>query len=141
VRRDSFVHEFVEYVPKDPQEGILYVSIRFHTVVHRCACGCGTKIATPLSPANWQITYDGESISICPSIGGWTMPCRSHYWIRSNRVRWAEPWTDAQIAAGRSRDDDERAQDFARRSAASIPAAEANAERWITRWLRRFGKH
>jgi len=64
MRRDRFVHDFVEYVPSDPKEGVIYVSIPFRTVVHKCACGCGTKIATPLSPANWKMTYDGDTISL-----------------------------------------------------------------------------
>ena len=30
-------YEFVDYVPKELDDGVLYVSIRFGTVVHRCA--------------------------------------------------------------------------------------------------------
>jgi hypothetical protein len=32
------------------------------------------------------------------------LPCRSHYWIRFGEVRWAEDWSDGEIAEARSRD-------------------------------------
>lgn len=140
MRRNSFVHEFVDYMPHDPQEGVIYVSIRFRTVVHRCACGCGTKIATPLSPANWKLTYDGDSISMSPSVGGWGLPCRSHYWISSNEIRWSTQWTDAQIAAGRTHDDSERLEYFERRSATSSLRPKPKRDRRVTHWLRRLGR-
>jgi hypothetical protein len=114
--RDRMTHEFVEYVPSTLTDGTLYVSVRFRTVVHLCACGCKTKIATPLSPANWQLGFDGESISLSPSIGAWNLPCRSHYWIESNNVLWSTQWTDEKIRRGRDRDDQARRDYFARRA-------------------------
>ena len=140
MRRDAFVHEFVDYVPSDPEDGVIYISIRFRTIVHKCACGCGTKIATPLSPANWKMTYDGDTISLSPSVGGWGLPCQSHYWIASNQVRWSSQWTDTQIVAGRSRDDADRRQYFDQRASTSIADTETKARR-IARWMRRFGRH
>lgn len=82
-------HEFVEYVPERLDDGVIYVSVRFATVVHRCACGCGREVVTPLSPSDWRLTFDGETISLYPSIGNWSFPCRSHYWIAENNIRWA----------------------------------------------------
>jgi hypothetical protein len=38
-------------------------------------------------------------VSLDPSIGNWSFPCRSHYWIRNNKVRWAENWSQARIDA------------------------------------------
>jgi hypothetical protein len=130
-------HEFVDYVPPEPAEGVLYVSIRYRTVVHLCACGCGTKIATPISPANWTLSYDGESISLSPSIGAWGLPCRSHYWIDSNRVHWSLQWTDAQIRAGRVRDDHARREHFDQKIAAITPTAPTRTGR-VPKWLRRL---
>ena len=137
-------HEFVEYVPSTLAEGVLYVSVRFRTVVHLCACGCGVKIATPLSPANWQLCFDGESISLSPSIGAWGLPCRSHYWIESNTVRWASPWTEERIRRGRDRDDQARRRYFAQRAGQPAPqppalpgAAAPHGWRRFARWLRR----
>lgn len=85
-RLTSIRPEFVEFIPKELEEGVLYISISYLTAVHRCACGCGSKITTPIRPARWRFTYDGESVSLHPSIGNWSYPCQSHYWIERDRV-------------------------------------------------------
>jgi hypothetical protein len=97
-------HEFIEYVPEVLQDGVVYVSIPFATVSHKCCCGCGRQVVTPLTPTDWSLSFDGQSISLHPSIGNWSFPCRSHYWIRQNRVTWAPSWTPEEIRAGRAQD-------------------------------------
>lgn len=104
MRRTTITHEFVEFIPSEREEGVLYVSTRFRVATHSCFCGCGRKVITPLSPAEWALIFDGASVSLVPSIGNWQSPCRSHYWIQRGHVRWAGQWTAAQIAAGRERD-------------------------------------
>jgi hypothetical protein len=94
-------HEFVEFIPDDMREGTIYVSFRFATASHLCCCGCGNKIVTPIRPTDWQLIFDGKTISLTPSIGNWSLACQSHYWIIRDRVRWAEHWSQAQIQAGR----------------------------------------
>ena len=37
----------------------------------RCCCGCGEEVVTPFSPAQWQMSFDGEAVSLHPSIGNW----------------------------------------------------------------------
>src|SRR5690349_19915976 len=91
--------EFVEFIPDVPEDGRLYVSIPYTTVVHKCCCGCGREVVTPLSPTDWTLIFDGKTISLDPSIGNWGFSCRSHYWIRRNEVKWAEPWSPQQIKA------------------------------------------
>src|SRR5437879_5155607 len=103
-RQARISYEFVEYIPNELGEGRVYISIPFTTVAHRCLCGCGREVVTPLSPADWTLTFDGEAISLDPSIGNWSFTCRSHYWIRSNQVIWASRWSQREIEAGRSRD-------------------------------------
>jgi hypothetical protein len=104
MRQESFKHQFVEFIPEELQDGTVYVSMRFATVAHLCACGCGTKVVTPLKPTDWKLTFDGKTITLDPSIGNWSFPCRSHYWIRNNRVRWAEDWSQSRIDAKRAHD-------------------------------------
>jgi len=82
-------HKFVEYIPMTLEEGVLYVSMEVGTVIHKCVCGCGREVVTPLSPTDWNLTFDGESISLYPSIGNWNFECKSHYWIQNNKVKWA----------------------------------------------------
>ena len=97
-------HEFVALIPEDLKEGVIYVSIEYAIVAHKCCCGCGNEVATPLSPTDWKLIYDGKTISLEPSIGNWSFDCQSHYWINSNRVTWVRGWSREEILAGRSRD-------------------------------------
>ena len=90
-------HEFVDHIPEQLDDGVLYVSIRFGTVVHRCACGCGEEVVTPLGPVEWKLTYDGRTVSLAPSIGNWSFPCKSHYWIDEGNVRWARGFSEAEV--------------------------------------------
>jgi len=90
-------HKFVEFIPEVIEDAVLYVSVHYGTAVHRCCCGCGREIVTPFTRSDWKMIFDGETISLSPSIGNWNSPCRSHYWIRHNRVEWAEDWTEGQI--------------------------------------------
>lgn len=101
---ESVTHQFVEFAPREVAAGVLYISIQFDTVVHLCCCGCGNKVALPLSPAGWSLTYNGSTISLTPSIGNSSLPCRSHYWIRNGQVHWHPPMTQAQSDRARARD-------------------------------------
>ncbi len=92
-------HRFVTHVPSPLEDGVVYVSIEFGTVIHKCCCGCGDKVVTPLTPVDWTLIYDGQSISLQPSIGRWDAPCRSHYWIRNNRVMWSTQWSRDKVEA------------------------------------------
>lgn len=101
---DSLQVRFVGMVPEPLEAGIFYVSIEHATMMHLCACGCGSEVALPLAPTDWRFTYDGATISVSPSVGSWSLPCRSHYVIDRGRVRWAEDWSDREIEAGRNWD-------------------------------------
>lgn len=97
-------YEFVKAIPDKLKDGTLCVSIDYATAAHKCCCGCGREVVTPLSPTDWKLTYDGVSVSLFPSIGNWSFECRSHYWIDRNTVKWAEQWSEERIAAGRAHD-------------------------------------
>ena len=84
----TFAHKFVDYMPERLDPDVLYVSIRFALVSHSCACGCGEEVVTPLAPTEWQLIFNGETVSLYPSIGNWNYKCRSHYWIRENKAVW-----------------------------------------------------
>lgn len=89
---DSYEILFVDYMPNIINQGILYISMQYTTAIHLCACGCGEKVVTPLSPDDWKLTFNGETISLYPSIGNWNFPCRSHYWIKNSQVVYAYEW-------------------------------------------------
>ena len=105
-------HEFVDEVPPQLAEDVIYVSIKYATVIHLCPCGCGSEVVTPLSPADWELRFDGESVSLFPSIGNWSLECRSHYWIVDGVVEWSDPWSKDEIEAARSRDMDAKRRYF-----------------------------
>lgn len=112
MKYQRLVHRFVTHLPDTLEPGVLYVAPEFGTVSHLCCCGCGEEVVTPLTPTDWYMTFDGESISLHPSVGSWTLRCRSHYVIRRGRVFVAPAWTEAQIAAERMRDSRAKAHHY-----------------------------
>jgi len=99
-----FKHKFVEYIPDTIDVNTIYISISFSTAIHLCACGCGKEVVTPLSPTDWEITFNGKSISLYPSIGNWNFECKSHYWIRKSEILLAPKWTEIEIKENRKKD-------------------------------------
>ena len=118
-------HQFVRAIPEVLAERTVYVSVEFATVAHKCCCGCGTEVVTPLSPTDWKLIFDGETISLDPSVGNWNLPCQSHYWIRRNRVQWARPWSREQIEAGQAADARAKAQYYGSNAAPVKPLVNA----------------
>ena len=119
----NFSPEFVEYIPEALQDGMLYVSMKYGTASHLCACGCGHEVTTPLTPTDWQLHFDGVGVSLEPSIGNWSLPCRSHYWIWNNQVRWSRDMTDTQIEDGRRRSARAKQRHYAERRSGDPDAA------------------
>lgn len=97
-------HRFETSVPHELDPGVLYISLEYTSMIHLCACGCGREVVTPLSPMDWKMSFDGEAVSVSPSIGSWSLPCRSHYFIDRGAIRWANDWTDEEIQKGRELD-------------------------------------
>jgi hypothetical protein len=91
----------VHYMPKELRPGVLYVSEEFGAAAHLCACGCGAKIRTPLSPTDWSLEETENGPTLYPSIGNWQQACQSHYWIRNGEIVWSDKWTADEIKAGR----------------------------------------
>lgn len=98
---DQMRLELVEFMPSALEPGVLYVSKKYHTAAHLCACGCGEKIRTQLGPLGWQFTNGRRGPSLYPSIGNWQKRCRSHYFIKSGYVVWAPALTEADVLYGR----------------------------------------
>ncbi len=49
-------------------------------------------------------SYDGETVTLAPSVGNWSFACKSHYVIRRNEVFWLPRMSREKIDAGRERD-------------------------------------
>lgn len=104
MKQHALRHEFVEFLPEHLDEGTLYISMQYATTAHKCACGCGNDVFTPLSPTQWKLLFNGRTVSLHPSIGNWSFPCQSHYWITESRIRWDRRWTKEEIEAIRAGD-------------------------------------
>jgi hypothetical protein len=133
MKQRILTHEFVQFIPEKPEEGKLYVCIEYATVVHKCVCGCRQEVVTPISPTDWQLTFDGRSISLFPSIGNWSFHCQSHYWIKNNRIIWAPRMSKREIAMGRAFDRQTKEQYFAGTS--DKANARAKPEKKRPEWL------
>ena len=82
--------KFVEFIPDELEQGTLYISRRFRTASHLCACGCGLVTVTPFnSEYGWELRIYPTGVSLHPSIGNQNFPCQSHYWIKNSRIVWA----------------------------------------------------
>ena len=126
-------------MPEVLEERVLYVSISYGTAAHRCCCGCGREVVTPLTPTDWKLIFDGETVSLYPSIGNWNFPCRSHYWIRNNCAEWAEDWSDRRIAAAEEEDQKLKKEFYGSRAnedfnGATDENAKASDGSWWRKW-------
>ena len=108
-------YKFVDFIPKELEGDILYISLEFKTAIHLCPCGCGNQVATPFSPTDWKLIFDGESVSLYPSIGSWALPCRSHYWVKNNQIEWAPLWSEREISRLRKKEKKEKKTFFKKR--------------------------
>lgn len=122
MKAKSLIPVFAEAIPASPEAGNLYISMRYETAVHLCACGCGTKVVTPFGPHDWILTFDG-TVSLRPSVGNGQLTCRSHYYVRNNRIDWLLPISKKTTQSATARDRAAHAQ----RSAAPAP------KRWSVR--------
>ena len=131
---------FVEFLPDVLEGGLLYVSMEHGMVAHRCCCGCGSPVYTPLTPTDWKIMYNGETITLSPSVGSWELPCRSHYIIKANRIVVAGSWTDEQIVRERQRDANAKKQHYKTtirkvvRTPQNEPSSKLSTRWWMRAW-------
>ncbi|MDR3392272.1 MAG: DUF6527 family protein [Sulfuriferula sp.] len=92
MRTEELQPLFVETVPEHLEQGVLYVSEKYGTAIHLCACGtCGWKTVTPfhIGDRGWVYTRDAEDrITLSPSIGNQQFPCKSHYYVKANKIDW-----------------------------------------------------
>jgi len=112
-------HKFVKYIPEEVEFGIIYISIEFCTAIHKCVCGCGNDVVTPFSPTDWELIFNGEHISLSPSIGNWNFACQSHYWIRENKIKFAPKWDKERIEKGQKIDLENKKTYFKKRKGKS----------------------
>lgn len=137
MKRTTITPVFVDFIPEELDEGVIYISESYKTIVHRCCCGCGHEVITPLSPTDWQLKRDGKLITIRPSIGNWNYPCQSHYLITRNKVEWAGRMTKLQIQRVQERDREDKERYIAQINAKKATVREhstnkTKSESWLS---------
>lgn len=75
---------FVEFIPEILEQNCIYITEKYKTASHNCLCGCGERTVTPLNNEDWTLIKNGDKISLTPSIGNFSFPCRSHYVITNS---------------------------------------------------------
>lgn len=148
MKQTRLTYQMVEFIPEQLENGVLYISLRFGTAVHKCCCGCDEEVVTPLGPTEWSLRIDSNLVTLHPSVGNWSYACRSHYWIRRGRVVWAGSMSQRQIEQGRAFDRTAKQAYFndinrqrslppqATNEAAKIPPADGRSALWeaVKRW-------
>lgn len=88
IKKVNITHKFVVFLPElqHMDESVLYVSLRYKTIGHRCLCGCGSLTITPINENGWilYVNHSDNKISLTPSIGNYNFDCQSHYIITNS---------------------------------------------------------
>ena len=91
IRKVTIEPVYVEFIPEKLEEGKLYISLEYGSVVHNCLCGCGSRTVTPIDcvvegkDMGWRlIQHPDKKVSLTPSIGNYQLPCKSHYILTKN---------------------------------------------------------
>lgn len=82
---------YVEYIPsyEEMVQGVMYMSCKYQTAVHLCACGCGCQSVTPFGNSlGWTFKSNGTKVTLSPSILNTNCPNKAHYFIRDNKIDW-----------------------------------------------------
>lgn len=84
---------YCDQIPENLEEGKLYVSEKYGTAIHLCACGCKQKTVTTLTPywdSGWTLTRINHTVTLRPSIGNFAgeNPYHAHYYITENKIEW-----------------------------------------------------
>ena len=81
----------MKHIPKDLEEGILYVSLEYETAQHLCPCGCKGRVVTPLGKGGWEYKENVHGVTLRPSIGNWNGEkpnYHAHYFITDSHIIW-----------------------------------------------------
>ena len=83
--------EFTDGTPL--QDGVLYVVDNSPYVEYNCPCGCGRVVTLPTKKHSngydgWEFREEDGKVTLSPSVLSSGFDCKSHYFIRGNRIDW-----------------------------------------------------
>lgn len=83
--------------PVSYKGGVIYVSDKYKTAIHLCACGCGNLTVTP-PKRGWTLGGTDDKPTLRPSVYN-ANSCGSHYFITNGKVEWlADPFPNVKPA-------------------------------------------
>lgn len=81
--------------PGEPEleDGVFYVVDDSPYVEFNCPCGCGKVVELPTKKHQpdfdgWDFREKDGKVTLAPSVLSSGFACKSHYFIRENRVEW-----------------------------------------------------
>ena len=88
MRIDEVIPVHCDTMPREMEDGKIYISKKYRVAIHLCACGCGGKAVTPLG--QWELTESDDKVTLRPSIGNWSgeKTYHAHYFITNNKIEW-----------------------------------------------------
>lgn len=125
MKTTRFEHKIVDCLPEQLAPSVLYTTREGDLAAHLCACGCGSEVITPLLATGWRLAMDRAGVSLDPSIGNWTLPCRAHYFITGGRVIWEGNMSQAAIDRSRARDQARKKRYYTERADEGLAVAPA----------------
>ena len=68
-----------------------YITKKYSGISYLCPCNCGveTWIPTGSQKYDWELDIKESKVFISPSVLHKT-PCKSHYYIKENKIVWIE---------------------------------------------------
>lgn len=85
IRKIEIKPVFVDVIPEELEQGVIYISRKYKTAIHLCLCGCGMQAVTPLNnKCGWELIMNNEKVSFKPSILNTNCPNKYHYIITNN---------------------------------------------------------
>lgn len=82
------------------EDGVLYVvdgaAKEDQIILYNCPCGCGNTVMIPYykdgtqkeQTPSWSYREVDGRVTLSPSIFSTGWPCRSHYFVRDNKIVW-----------------------------------------------------
>lgn len=95
-REVRHIPEFLYAMFDDEQkqdDGVFYVVDNSPYIGYNCPCGCGRVVILPTKKHQdgydgWGFKEEDGKVTLSPSVYSTGFPCRSHYFIRENRIDW-----------------------------------------------------
>ena len=84
LRKVEIIPVYVNTIPRELEEGKLYISKEYGCAIHNCLCGCKERTVTPLGINEWTLIENSDKVSLTPSISNYQTLCKSHYIITNN---------------------------------------------------------